>query len=156
MSSRSQKRQEEIVENVDSNSTHAGLKKKWKWKRGDGGVHVSTSARTAKRADNSRHLSSLFKLVMQDQPSLKTQGASGSGWRYLIGCCMRVRLGGGAGCCCHPPIRRVSIWESSAQQTRPIKHFKNRYNMGMTTGTILRPKSFIHRGSKKPRIRGER
>jgi len=121
------------LQNVDSNSTHAGLKKKMKTSHGDG--HVSTSTRTANRADSScyppkvksnRHssstihsssseddvnpshiastpdalpetaalrsqiyglpietvamsrtsplsVSSLFKLVMQDQPSLKMQ-----------------------------------------------------------------------------------
>jgi hypothetical protein len=132
---KSKKRTETEVENVDSNSTHAGLKKKRTMKRGDGDGHAATSSRTTKRADNSRHppkaksirrssstiyssddeddaspshttpdfpldpetaalhsqicgllietmamsrasslpVSSLFKLVMQDQPSLKTQ-----------------------------------------------------------------------------------
>jgi len=134
-SQKSKKRTEMEVENVDSNSTHAGLKKKRTTKRGDGEGHATTSARTTKRADNGRHppkaksirrssstiyssddendvnpshttpdspldpetvalhsqicgllietmamsrasslpVSSLFKLVMQDQPSLKTQ-----------------------------------------------------------------------------------
>jgi hypothetical protein len=134
---KSKKSTEMEVENVDSNSMHAGLKKKSNLKR-DG--HATTSARTAKRADNnprpsktksnrrssspiysssedeaeddtnppnttstpssplnpetaalhaqicgllietmamsrasSLPVSSLFKLVMQDQPSLKTQ-----------------------------------------------------------------------------------
>jgi len=39
-------------------------------------------------------------------------------------------------------------------QMRPMKHFENRYNMNMTTGTILRPKSFIHRGSNLARSQG--
>jgi len=126
---------------VDSNSTHTGVKKKRTTKRDDGDGHVTTSARTTKRADNSRHppkaklirhssstiysfddeddvnpshttpgspldpetaalhsqicgllietmamsrASSLpaslpFKLVMQDQPSLKTQRSAGVG-----------------------------------------------------------------------------
>jgi hypothetical protein len=140
-SQKSKKRTEMEVENVDSNSTHAGLKKKRNLKRGDGDGHTITSARTTKRADNnprpsktksnrrssstiysssedeaeddtnppnttstpssppldpetaalhaqicgllietmamsrasSLPVSSLFKLVMQDQPSLKTQ-----------------------------------------------------------------------------------
>ena len=134
-SQKSKKKMEMDAENVDSNSTHAGLKKKRTMKR-DRDSHASTSARTTKRADNSRHLpkvksirrsssaiyssededdanpstastpdspldpetaalhsqicgllietmamsrasslpvSSLFKLVTQDQPSLKTQ-----------------------------------------------------------------------------------
>jgi len=127
MPSRGQKSKKTEVENVDSNSTHAGPKKKRNSKKGDGDVHAST----AKRTDNNRRLpktkrssstiyssedeedanssktsdppldpetaalhaqicgllietmamsrasslpvSSLFKLVMQDQPSLKTQ-----------------------------------------------------------------------------------
>ena len=132
MPSRGQKSKKTEMENVDSISTHAGPKKKRNSKKGDGDVHASTSAKTAKRADNNRRLpktkrslsptyssededgansssktpdppldpetaalhaqicgllietmamsrasslpvSSLFKLVMQDQPSLKTQ-----------------------------------------------------------------------------------
>jgi hypothetical protein len=46
------KRMEMDVENVDS--THAGLKKKRKRAHEDG--HASTSTRTAKQADNNRHL----------------------------------------------------------------------------------------------------
>ena len=53
MPSRSQKskeRAEREVENVDSNSTHAGLKRKRETKRGDGNVqvHASTTAPKAK------------------------------------------------------------------------------------------------------------
>ena len=43
------------MNNVDSNSTNAGLKKKRTMKRGDGDVRATTSASMARRADNSRH-----------------------------------------------------------------------------------------------------
>jgi len=53
-SQKSKKRTEMEVENVDSNSTHMGLKKRTT-KRDDGDGHVTTSARTTKRADNGHH-----------------------------------------------------------------------------------------------------
>ena len=51
---RSKKGMEVEVETVDLNSTHLGFKKK-AMKSDDGDGHASISARTAKRANNSRH-----------------------------------------------------------------------------------------------------
>ena len=61
----------------------------------------------------------------------------------------------------HCSLLSSSYWANKylgffCTQTRPIKHFENRYNMDMTTGTIVWLKSFIYRGSKKPRVHGER
>ena len=54
-SQKSKKRMEVEVENMASNSGHAGLKKKRTMRKDGEDSHATTSARTTKRADNSRH-----------------------------------------------------------------------------------------------------